>query len=87
MASKHLDGLLQVAVPSREEAAALGRVDIRKDWRQRVVAHKGLAHAHRVRMPSIVIGPLVRGTTFIGVYKGVTRGLFVITYQGNTGRT
>ena len=54
MASKHLDGLLQVAVPSREEAAALGRVDIRKDWRQRVVAHKGLAHAHRVRMPLIV---------------------------------
>jgi hypothetical protein len=41
MASKHLDGLLQAAVPSREETVALGRVDIRKDWRQRVVAHKG----------------------------------------------
>ena len=69
MASKHLDGLLQVAVPSREEAAALGRVDIRKDWRQRVVAHKGLAHAHRVRMPSIVIGPLVPWNNFFGVCR------------------
>ena len=48
MALKHLDGLLKIAVSRREEAAALSGVDVRKEWRQRVVAHVGAVSAERV---------------------------------------
>ena len=48
MALKHLDGLLKVAVPRREEAVTLSGVDVRKEWRQRVVAHVGAVSAERV---------------------------------------
>ena len=42
MALKHLDSLLNVAVPSREEAVALGGVDVGEQGRHRVVVHEGV---------------------------------------------
>ena len=40
MALKHLDSLLNVAVPSREEAVALGGVDVGEQGRHCVVVHE-----------------------------------------------
>ena len=42
MALKHLDSLLNIAVPSREEAVALGGVDVGEQGRHRVVIHAGV---------------------------------------------